>query len=142
MAIYIRPFKKEDFEMFIPIEPLEGSIKTELVQAIEDSGLAVSGIKDGKVIASAGVHPANSEQGELWLRVSKGCSKYPVEVYRFLKRGLKIIEETYPFRQLYAVVNVNFERGIRLIERFGYKPVEYRTVNKNRYIVYTKLVKE
>ncbi len=52
MGIYIRPFEVADLSAFDPIEPLTSAEfnDMELAQAIEDSSLAITGIKDGKVI--------------------------------------------------------------------------------------------
>lgn len=139
--IYIRPFKVSDFDAFVPIEPLTGKSDPEFVQAIEDSGLAVTGIRDGKVFGCAGVHPIEDipEQGEIWLRLSKTCRQYPLDTMRWLRDGLKIIEETYPFKQLNATVKCCFEKSIRMIEYLGFE----RTQEVDgEWFIYSKRVKE
>lgn len=133
----IRPFKKEDLDKFEPIEPVDGKDTIrEMGQMIEDSGLAVTGIKDGKVVGCGGVHP----WGEIWLRISGECRKFPIETARCLKEAVGIIEKTFGFRQLYAVIQDRFCPGKKLIERCGYKPIQYKTENGIKYIVYTKLI--
>ncbi len=140
MAVYIRPFKAEDINAFEPMEPETNRDEISLIAGtIEDSGLAVTGIKDGKIVACGGVHP-NGDKGELWLRLSRDCENYPVMTARFLYEALKIIEKTFGFKQLYAVIQTKFCKSIKLIERFGYKPIRYRTENDVRYIVYSKLI--
>lgn len=142
MAHYVRPFEKEDLTAFEPIEPIGKDELAPIAQSIEDSGLAVTSIREGKVIACAGVHPVNDEQGELWLRTSKECLKFPREMARLLISGLKIIEEEFGFRQLYAVVQDRLCKSKRLMEKCGYKQIEHRTEKGIKFIVYSKLVTE
>ncbi len=122
---------------FETIEHLEGKdLYPDWAEKAEETCLAVTGIRDGKVIGAGGVHPVDENQGVLWLRLSKECLDFPVETARWLKLGLRIIEETFSFRQLNAVVKCGYENGIRLIEHFGYKQVEI----KDDYYVYAKLI--
>ena len=136
--IYTRPFKKEDFNAFEPIESLTETSSPEFVQAIEDSGLAVTGIRDGKIIGCGGVHPTDDDQGEMWLRLSKDCLKHKLDTLRWLKDGMKIIEETYPFEQLNAIVQCCFEQSIKLIEYLGFKRVQ----EVENWVVYSKRICE
>ena len=144
--IYIRPFRVSDFEAFVPIEPLAKAEigDPELAQAIEDSGLAVTGIRDGEVFGCGGVHPIEDipEQGEMWLRLSKTCQRYPLDTLRWLKDGLKIIEETYPFEQLNATVKCCFEKSIRKIEHLGFQRTQEREIEGQKWFMYSKRVKE
>jgi len=144
MGVYVRPFRKSDLGAFVPIEPMDiDELKDpELAQAIEDSNLAVTGIRDGRIVGCGGVHPVNSEQGELWLRLSEECLKHKIDTYRWLKSGLKIIEETFPFRQLNAVIQCSYEKGIKLVEHFGFKRVQIREKDNKKYIVYARLVRD
>ncbi len=123
MGIYIRPFKKEDLAAFDPIEPLTSTEinDMEFAQAIEDSGLAVTGLRYGKIVGCGGVHPIDKYSGELWLRISKECNEFRIETLRLIKSALKIIEETYPFEILTATVKCGFDTSICMIERFGFK---------------------
>ena len=140
--IYIRPFEVSDFEAFVPIEPLAKAEigDPELAQAIEDSCLAVTGIRDGEVVGCGGVHPIEDipEQGEMWLRLSKTCQQYPLDTLRWLGDGLKIIEETYPFEQLNATVKCCFEKSIRMIEHLGFTQTEIRD---GEWAIYSKRIK-
>ncbi len=145
MSVYVRAFKVSDLLAFVPIEPLAAKeIKDpELAKAIEDSGLAVTGIRDGEIIGCGGVHPVeDSEDGVIWLRLSRKCMNNPIDTFRWIKSGLKIIEETYPFRQLNATILSKFKRGIKLAEKLGFKQVQTMTEDGRDYIVYAKRVKE
>ena len=140
MSIYIRPFKKEDYSAFKPIECLADSEieDTELAQAIEDSELAVTGVKDGKVIGCGGVHPVeDSDSGELWLRLSPEY-KYKPETVRCVRDGLKIIEETYPFTRLNVSVKCRFKKSIKLLESFGFVLMHEVNFNNEDCAVLTK----
>lgn len=144
MGVYVRPFRKSDLAVFVPIEPMgiDELKDPELAQAIEDSNLAVTGIRDGQIVGCGGVHPVNSEQGELWLRLSEECLEHKIDTGRCLISGLRIIEETFPFRQLNAVIQCSYERGIKLIEHFGFKQVQLREKDGKKYVVYAKLVRD
>lgn len=139
MSIYMRPFKKEDLSAFDPIEPLT-SIEIndmELAQAIEDSGLAVTGIRKGVVIVCGGVHPIDDITGEVWIRLSKECVGFQIEMVRLLKSGFKIMEETYPFEILTATVKGCFGTSVSLIERFGF----IKQTEEDGWSTYTKRTK-
>ena len=143
MTVFVRPFKASDLGAFVPIEPLStDEIKDpELAKAIEDSKLAVTGIKDGRIVGCGGVHPVDDVHGELWLRLSKDCLKHKLDTLRWLKSGFKIIEETFPFRQLNAVIRCDYERGKKLAEWLGLKQVQFVEKDNKRYAVYAKLVR-
>ncbi len=138
MAIFIRPFKKEDLTAFTSIEPLIEDFSDEFAQAIEDSNLAVTGVRNGEVIGCAGAHPVDDFHGEMWLRLSSWCEMHPIETLRWIKAGMAIIEETYPFKQLNATVKCCFEKSIRLIEYLGFT----QTQTKDNWIIYSKRVQE
>jgi hypothetical protein len=141
--IYVRPFKISDFKAFVPIEPFAGPepVDPEFAQAIEDSGLAVTGIMDGKVIGCGGVHPVNDFHGELWLRLSTDCLKYKYSFARWLKEGLRIIEEDYPFKQLNATIKCCFETSIKMIEHLGFERTQEVEREGQKWFVYSKRVK-
>ena len=108
MAIYIRAMKVSDLDAFEPIEEGISRFSPEMAQAIEDLGLSVTGTRDGKVVGCGGVHPIDKEQGEMWLRLSKDCLEHKIEILRCLKDGLKVVEETFVFRQLNATIKFGF----------------------------------
>lgn len=141
MSVYVRPFKASDLNAFVPIEPLEeDKLKDlELAKAIEESNLAVTGIRNGRIFGCAGVHPIDDIHGEVWLRLSAECLKHKLDTLRWIISGLKIVEETYPFRQLDAAIECTFERSIKMIEFLGFK----RTQKKDgKWYIYSKRVKE
>ena len=145
MPVFIRPFKKEDFEAFEPIEPLTAAeIKdVEFAQCIEDSGLAVTGVRDGEVIGCAGCHPVmDSDHGEMWLRLSPDCLKHKLDTLRWIRDGLKIVEDTYPFSQLNATIKCCFEQSIKMIEYLGFKRTEELTHEGDKWVIYSKLIGE
>lgn len=146
MSVYIRPFKKEDYDAFETIEPI-GAVEVqdpEFVQAIEDSGLAVTGIRDGEIVGCGGVHPIedNDFHGEMWLRLSKSCQDFPIETMRWIKEGMAIIEETYPFKQLNATVKCCFDKSIKMIEYLGFTLTETRKYEGQGWLIYSKRVQE
>jgi len=144
MSVYVRPFRKSDLSAFEPLEPLMPyeRFDSELAQAIEDSDLSVTGVRDGRVIGCGGVHPLGSGQGELWLRLSKSCLKHRLSTLRWLKEGLKIIEEVFPFSQLNAAIRCDFKQGAKLIKFLGFQQTEIKMYEGRRWFIFSKLVKE
>lgn len=143
MSIYVRPFRKEDFLAFEPLEPLaKAEIENmELAQAIEDSGLAITGIRDGEVVGCGGVHPCEDpSQGQIWLRLSKTCLLHKLDTLRWIKGGLKIIEETYPFKQLDAVLMCCFKESIKMVEHLGFCRTQEITDGSKKWFIYSKRV--
>ncbi len=143
MAIFIRPFKVSDLSAFVPIEPM-GSDEIrdpEFAKAIEDSGLAVTGVRDGKIIGSGGTHPTDQEgHGEMWLRLSPDCLKHKLDTLRWIRDGLKIVEETFPFGQLNASIQCCFGQSIKLVEYLGFKRVREVEHEGNKWAIYSKIV--
>lgn len=138
--ILIRPFKKEDLDAFTPIEPLgaDEQLGNELAQAMEDSNLAITGIRDNEIVGCGGVHPVDDFHGEMWLRLSPICQKYPMDTLRWIKDAFEIIEETFPFKQLNATIKCGFKKSIRLIEHLGFT----QTRTHNNWNIYSKRVQE
>jgi len=140
--IFIRPFEKDDLTAFDPIEPIGQEHSPEMLQAIENSGLAVTGLRDGRVIGCGGTHPVNEAQGEIWLRLSKDCLNHKLDTLRWIREGLKIIEETYPFNQLNAVIKCSFDKGVKLARFLGFCKTQEITRENQKWAVYSKRVKE
>ncbi len=142
MAVYIRPFRKSDLDAFEPIE--RGLLRSDgkFAQIIEDSGLSITGIREGKVIGCGGVHPTDKpEQGELWLRLSHDCLKYKLDTLRWLRDALVIVEETYGFKQLNATIRCGFRQSIKLVKSLGFVQTQERTEDGQKWCVFSKLVK-
>lgn len=140
--IFIRPFKTSDFSAFEPLEMIAGPVDIELAQAIEDSGLAVTGVRNGEVIGCGGVHPVDDFLGEAWLRLSKDCLKHKIDTMRWIRDGLKIVEEIYPFKQLNASIRSCFKVSARMVERLGFELVEEKTYEDEKWLIYSKRVQE
>ena len=140
--IYDRPFKVSDFSAFEPMEKLTEQGDPELVQAIEDSGLAVTGVRDGKIIGCGGVHPVDDFHGEGWLRLSKDCLEHKIDTMRWIRDGLKIVEETYPFKQINASIRSCFKISARMVERLGFELTEEKTYEGEKWLIYSKRVQE
>lgn len=144
MPVFVRPFKKTDLDAFEPIEPMvqDRRLGPEMAQAMEDSGLSVTGIRNGEIVGCGGVHPLSTEQGEIWLRLSKDCLQHRLDTLRWLREGLKIIEETYPFVQLNAIINCYFKSSIKLAEFLGFHQTQSITHKGKKWFVFSKRVKE
>ena len=138
--ILIRPFKKEDLD-FTPIEALAPvETEDELAQAMEDSNLAVTGIKDGKIIGCGGVHPVDERTGEVWIRLSQDCLGFKIGTLRVLKEGFKIMEEIYPFEVLMTTVKCCFGDSVNLIERFGFTRIKEVMHENEKWFIYRKII--
>lgn len=141
MPVYIRAFKKEDLATFEPIEQITSEFSPEFAQAIEDSNLSVTGVREGKVIGCGGVHPVDEEQGEIWLRLSEDCCKHKLDTIRWLRDGFKIIEETFGFKQINATIKCGFAQSIKLAKFVGFKQTQTRTYEGQKWLIFSKLVK-
>ena len=142
MSVLVRPFKKSDLKEIDPIEPLATNEMgdDEFTQAIEDSGLAVTGVRNGKVIGCGGVHPIDENQGEMWLRLDKDCLNHKIDTLWWLKCGMAIIEETYPFKQLNATVSCCFKESIKMIEWLGFIFTEEKMCDNKTWLIYSKRI--
>lgn len=114
----------------------------EMQDAIEKSGLAVTGTYKGKPIACGGVHPIDEFHGEIWLRLNPWCLNDRRDTLLFLREAEAVLCKDYPFKQLNATVNAEFKQSLKLIEFLGYSKVEEKVYNNTLYYVYAKRVKE
>lgn len=140
MSIFVRPFVASDLKAFEPMEPLAEPDDPDFAQAIEDSGLAVTGVRNGKVVGCGGIHPVDDFLGEAWLRLSKDCLKHKIDTMRWIRDGMKIVEEVYPFKQLNAVIKSCFEIGVRMAERLGFELVEEKMFENEKWLIYSKRI--
>ena len=138
--IYVRPFKASDLSAFEPMEPLAEPDDLEFAQAIEDSGLAVTGVRDGKIVGCGGVHPESDFHGEAWLRLSKDCLNHKTDTMRWIRDGMKIVEESYPFKQLNASIRSCFKVSVRMVERLGFTLTQEQTYKNEKWLIYSKRV--
>ena len=139
MSVFVRPFKKEDLDAFEPIE--RGLLRSDadLAQAIEDSDLSVTGIREGKVFGCGGVLPMGDE-GEIWLRLSKDCQNHRLDTIRWLMDGFKLIEETFGFRQINATIKCGFEQSIKLAKFVGFVQTETKIHEGQKWNIYSKRI--
>jgi len=144
MPVYIRPFKVSDLTAFVPLEPMtiEKEMEEGLAEAIEKSSLAVTGIRNGEVIGCGGVHPVldNPSHGEIWLRLSNDCMKHKIGTLRWIKEGLKVIEETFPFEVLHAVIRCCFKESAKMVEHLGFEQTQEIEHEGQDWLLYQKRI--
>lgn len=143
--VYVRAFKATDLKAFTPLEPMEADSMDdpEFAKAIEDSELAITGIRNGKIVGCGGVHPIenNKTDGEMWIRLSETCRKHPFDTLRWLRDGLEIVEKTFPFEKLYASMRCSFPRAIKLIKHLGFKKFKEVLYENEMWHIYSKEIK-
>jgi hypothetical protein len=76
----------------------------------------------------------------MWLRLSKWCGEHPIETLRWIMAGQKIIEETFPFRQLNASVKNCYEGGARLVKHLGFVETQRITHEEEQWSTYSKRI--
>lgn len=138
--IFVRPFRKDDLS-FKFIEPNVSEYDPEMTQAMENSGLSVTILRNDRIFLCGGVHPLG-EQGEIWLRLSTDCLEHKLVTLRVLREGLKIIEETYPFRQLNAVIKCSFKSGTKLAHFLGFRKTQERTYENQKWAIFSKRIND
>jgi hypothetical protein len=145
MGVYVREFKKEDLKAFKTIEQIaeDEEYSDELAQAIEDSHLAITGVRNGKIIGCGGVHPVenNPDHGELWLKLSHDCKKHKIEIIRWLNEGFKIISNVFPFKQLNATLKHDFPESIKLVKFLGLVKTQEFVYDGQKWLIFSKRVK-
>ena len=87
------------------------------------------------------MHPIEeTEHGEIWLRLSHDCLNHKLDTLRWLKEGLKVIEETFGFKQLNATIRCGFVQSIKLVKYLGFVQTEIREHEGQKFNIYSKLV--
>ena len=140
--IFTRAFKKSDYTAFDTIEAIASPVDLEFAQAIEDSSLAVTGVRNGEPVICGGVHPVDDFHGEMWLRLSKKCKGFPIETIRLLDDAFEIIEKNYPFKQLNATIKCGFKSSVKLIKHLGFTLTECKENDGQQWEIYSKRVQE
>lgn len=138
--ILFKEFQVKDL-CFEPLESMStewSDWSDELKQAVEDSQLSVTGVVDNQIVGCGGVHPMDDFHGELWLRLSTWCLDHKIETVRWVQEGLKIIEKTFPFKQLNASVRDDYCDSQKLLKFLGFEDVQL----KDGFTIFAKRVQE
>lgn len=131
--IFVRPFAKEDLD---GLDSLDVISALDIAQAIEETGHAATGVRNGKVVCCGGVYPMSDQHGMLWMRLGSDCLRYKIEIIRFICETLKVFEEVFEFKYLESWARSNFKEAVKLIEFLGFR----KTRTENGWNVYSKRI--
>lgn len=114
----IRAFKSSDwYAIKDPVEPCDIDIDPTLTTLAERS-LAVTVEDDRGVVGCGGVILYDSDNGELWIKLTKRASK--IKALSAVLEGAKILMESFDGVRLYCRVREGFDKGKRLVQRLGF----------------------
>jgi hypothetical protein len=98
-----------------------GHMIKEYIEAMELPGHGYSLMKNGHLIASAGVYPVWEGLGEAWVVPSDLIYRYKIELVKQINHYFRELLEKHNYRRVQATVRADFETGHRFIEFFGFK---------------------
>lgn len=126
----IVPFKAEHLEQMDQHDTtsfFRPHIKLEQLKLLEQSGMAYTAIKDGRVLGCAGVVEYWPDRGEVWAVFDKKIQHDFVYIHKAALRFL----DTVPIRRIEAAVEFNFVAGHRWIRMLGF---ELEAVRMHAYV--------
>jgi RimJ/RimL family protein N-acetyltransferase len=119
--IHVIPFKKEhtlELKEFMSLLQIHDPMEYGAV--LEADPLSFSGIKDGRIIGAAGIHPIHPGVGRAWALLSGEVRNAEFFLHRQVKRRLPAFIEIGDFHRVETVVRTNFPDGYFWAERLGF----------------------
>ena len=120
----IRPFQKEDIKGLETLLTATGSMVSpdEYAEAVGLSGLAFTGVVEGKVVGCAGIFPHRTGVGEAWtLMLPSTAKQYSLDLHRAVKEHLPQMVEAFGFWRIEANVKAGFVKGYKWAEALGFQ---------------------
>ena len=133
-----RDFIPEDLTAIAnPAEPFATDcIGPELIGRV----IGITRVENDKVMACGGVYFTDAVTATVWMRIDIACFEQPIKWARIILGIFKGIERSIKDGvQLETYVAEGFERGVKLIDKLGFKATgETLTMNDrlfNRYVI-------
>jgi len=112
----IRLFEKSDWAKVA--DPVEPNVVAGCDLSVFDRGIGITVEDDNGILGCGGVVLHDSENGEIWLRLSKTAS--PLSSVVGMKAGLKILSNSFPDVRLFCRIQDSFKKGHKLVGLLGF----------------------
>jgi hypothetical protein len=132
--IEIRMYQQGDHQKIK--DSTEPFVETFNVEPDLSCGVCLTATRDGKPVACGGILMTSDDEGEVWLKLG-GIPD--TTLFRILKKGYEIVEESFDLHRLTARVKEGWDVGERFVQRFGFTGTNETTQLMNHtYRIYEK----
>jgi RimJ/RimL family protein N-acetyltransferase len=125
MEIEVIPYKKEHaYLIYENIRERDAGISSdidELSAAWERQGPAYTVIIDGELVFCGGFILMGWNRAEAWTLMSDLFYKYPKACFKICRDYTNKVINEYGLKRVQAIIDVDFEAGVRFAERLGYE---------------------
>ena len=130
-----REYKESDWSAIDDaVEPFSSS---EVMFDKTKHGIAITGVEDGSVMACGGISYLDSDNGTVWLKMSKRCLVEPLKWAREIRIVFGYMIDSVGDIDVSTYVLSDFCRGDRVARFIGLKPTsQSEYYNGNTYIKY------
>ena len=105
------------------------------------SGISVTAIEDGNVMACGGIIIESETEGTVWCKVSGKCSRSSFSWARTMKEAFGLMMDTLGELKISTYILDGFCKGDKLARLIGLKKsTETETLNGNTYYKYTAVI--
>ena len=131
--ITLREYKAEDWSEIN--DALEPFMPTAL--KVNEQGLVITAIEDGRIMACGGVVYTNSAKGVVWVKVSKKCLREPLRWARTIRETFRLMKDSVGDLRISTYILADFCKGEKLARLIGLKRTdeteEYKGNIYNKY---------
>lgn len=138
MMLKFEKTKPEDFLEIVrnSTDPANNNLPDDIVlkqgNNLINSGVAFTGLLNGKIICVAGLRLKRQGIGHIWSMFSKDTLKFKITVFRSIKSMLDCVIKSFEIHKIQSESRKGFDQSQRLLEHLGFIR-QRRDMNKDYY---------
>lgn len=138
MMLKFEKSKPEDFLEIVrnSTDPANNNLPDDIVlkqgNNLINSGVAFTGLLNGKIICVAGLKLKRQGIGHIWSMFSKDTLKFKITVFRGIKTMLDCVIKNFEIHKIQSESRKGFDQSQRLLEHLGFIR-QRRDMNKDYY---------
>lgn len=138
--ILMREYDPQDWlEITDAVEPFMFLESLDEFNRVAQRGIAVTATEDGEIMACGGVAYINSEQGVVWVKISRKCVRDSFRWARTIRETFGLMIEAMKPVEIITYILSDFCKGEKLARLIGMKKTddtfEYQEKTYNKFMV-------
>ncbi len=123
--IILKEYKVDDWKKVDDaIEPFVSKVPIKDFLEMSQRGIAVTGTRNGKILACGGIAYFSDKEGIAWLKASRKCFGHPIEWARAIKETFKLMKESVGDLNISLYILSDFCKGEKLARLIGMKKTD------------------
>ncbi len=137
--ITLRKYEADDWAKID--DAIEPFMPVTLKDKLNERGLVITAIEDGRTMACGGIVYANGDEGVVWVKVSRKCLRKPLRWARTIREAFGLMKESVGDLRIVTYILENFCKGEKLARLIGMKRTnETEEYNGNTYNKYVAVI--